>query len=132
MGFWDSKGSGRPLSVSGVGTERLGTGRVKFLAEVVIFSKLHAPWLLKFMPCKIVKFLLSKDFLATMIWNDSKMTLFSSEIWYIAFFQLKKGLLKIIFVASFNANRKSWSPVGCSGYQLSLEPLQIEAGVRWA
>ena len=27
-------------------------------AEVVIFLKIHAPWLLKFMPCKIVKFLL--------------------------------------------------------------------------
>ena len=52
-------GSGRPPPlVSGVGTKRLGTGRVKFFAEVVIFLKIHAPWLLKFMPRKIVKFLL--------------------------------------------------------------------------
>ena len=53
------------------------------------------------------------------------MTLLSSEIWYTAFFQLKKGVLKNIFVACFNADRKTWSPVGCSVDQLSLEPLQI-------
>ena len=86
---------------------------MSFVAEVVIFLKIHVLWLLKFMPCKIVIFLSLKDFSAVLIWNDSKMTLHSSEIWYTTFFQLKKGVLKNIFVACFNVDRKSLDLESC-------------------
>ena len=41
------------------------------------------------------------------------------------FFQLKKGVLKNIFVACFNADRKTWSPVVLINYPSSLSKSRL-------